>query len=178
MTTKTGQHGTFRFEGMILGFEQAAVTLLAGLLVGALGCDSGASTTGGDSGTQDGASASGSGKVIPGIPASPLPGGGNPCGQAPGCTLDSCGWNQADGRCYQTHWCVPSVPTPFYGTPTTADDDKTPANAICAPDGGGTYLFSMGTIMMWYGDPSTPTSGAGHVCAPNVYPLYVECANP
>ena len=156
----------------------AAAALLAGLLVGALGCDSGASTAVGDSGTQDGASASG--KVIPGIPASPLPGGGNPCGQASGCTLDSCGWDQTNNLCYQTHWCVPSVPTPFYGTPSSADDGKTPANAICGPNTGSqglTFIFPTGSIMIWYGDATKPAGAGGHVCAPNTYPLNVTCAN-
>jgi len=152
----------------------AGVALLAGLLVGALGCSSGASETGVDGGARDGAVVSG--KIIPGVSVAPLPGGGNPCGQAP-CTIDSCGWDKANSVCYQTHWCAPSVATPFYGTPTTADDGKTPANAICGPDAGVTYIFGTGQIYMWYGDPSKSTGGAGHVCAPSTAPLYAVCAD-
>ena len=78
----------------------------------------------------------------------------NPCGTAPGCTLTTCGWDVATGKCYDTIWCEPSVvsvlPNPYEGSRATPIKNaiyERPASAVC-PAGATRYVYQPGQLMV------------------------------
>ena len=119
----------------------ALIALFVGFLMSLAGCDG----SGGEP-TNDA-----------GVPTSVLlPDGGinpkmNPCGTAPGCTIDTCGWDAATGKCYSTPWCGPSRAAAEPGKGTIVTDAngtsswERPAATTC--DGTGNY--PAGSILVW-----------------------------
>jgi hypothetical protein len=132
-----------------------------------------------------------------GVPLSVLlPDGGintklNPCGTAPGCTLQTCGWDVTTNKCYSTPWCGPSTPStnpnaygspdPTYGTSTRVR----PTSAVC--DGGVSgYTYPVGTVMVWGANVQGSNSDdaytiahhgyeSGFICVPNQVATYFSC---
>jgi hypothetical protein len=170
----------------------AGVALLAGLLVGALGCDgSGAATAITDGGHV------GDARTV-------KPTGANPCAPAvtvasnptTGCARVSytgytagiqyvCGWDPTNNVCYTTVWCEPSVPSTQTNTYESvalaqASPNLRPASADCSK-GAMFYSYPAGSILLWGGDftesvYSTPTNpNDGYVCLPNTQTFTILC---
>ena len=145
----------------------AGLGLLVGLLASLTGCDGSAGELANDGGST---------VLLPDGGANPKM---NPCGAAPGCTLSTCGWDVATGKCYDTFWCEPSVTgvtTNAY--PVKDASGKTiyvrPASAVC-PAGVLGYTYPAGKLSVWGATVSgslQPSTG-GYTCVPSadIWPI-------
>ena len=145
----------------------AAMTFLVGFLAGVEGCDGP-----GVEPANDGGVLLSDGGINPKM---------NPCGTAPGCTLSTCGWDVATGKCYNTFWCessVTGVTTNAY--PVKDASGKTiyvrPASAVC-PAGVLGYTYPTGQIMEWgvnVAGSLQPSTG-GYICVPSPQDIPIAC---